>query len=210
MAWRNAKILLVIFICVVSSLFALYSCFPEMSPEEQAKLKFPRSIPELRDLSQVVLKYKDDHFFLVLAFYCMCYISLGSFAIPGSIFLSILAGPLFGLWLGLIIVSVVATTASSLCYLLSKTLAGVIVKRKFPTLIKAFDEKLAAHRDHLFYYLLFLRISPILPNWFISLSSPLLNIPLTTFASATFVGLMPGNYIHITTGLTLNTMTSVS
>ena len=46
-----------------------------------------------------------------------------------------------------------------------------------------------------------------MPNWFINLSSPLLGIPLSTFFWATFIGLIPANYIHVTTGVTLESLT---
>lgn len=119
-------------------------------------------------------------------------------------------GPLFGLIPGLVIVSLVATTGSSICYTLSKTLGGALVRSRFPTLLDTFRQKVQSHRDNLFFYFLFLRISPILPNWFISVASPLINVPLHIFASATFLGLMPGNYFHVTTGMTLHSLTSVS
>lgn len=45
-----------------------------------------------------------------------------------------------------------------------------------------------------------------MPNWFINLSSPLLGIPLPTFFWATFLGLIPANYIHVSTGVTLESL----
>jgi uncharacterized membrane protein YdjX (TVP38/TMEM64 family) len=56
---------------------------------------------------------------------------------------------------------------------------------------------------------LFLRVTPLLPNWFINISSPLLNVPLSKFALATFLGLMPMNLMHVKTGLMLNDLQSV-
>jgi len=44
------------------------------------------------------------------------------------------------------------------------------------------------HRDHLFNYIVFLRITPFLPNWFINMVSPVINVPLSTFFIGTFFG----------------------
>jgi uncharacterized membrane protein YdjX (TVP38/TMEM64 family) len=44
------------------------------------------------------------------------------------------------------------------------------------------------HRDHLFYYILFLRITPFLPNWFINITSPVINVPLWLFFIGTVLG----------------------
>lgn len=55
--------------------------------------------------------------------------------------------------------------------------------------------------------MLFLRLTPLVPNWFVNLASPIAGIPLPIFMIGTFIGLMPFNYIHVNTGLTLNTIT---
>ena len=59
------------------------------------------------------------------------------------------------------------------------------------------------HRDSLFNYLLFLRITPLLPNWFINLASPVIGVPYLPFGVATFVGVMPQTFLTVEVGLTL-------
>lgn len=54
--------------------------------------RLPRNMNQLRELADVVLKYKDKHFGVVLGMFSAVYIFLQAFAIPGAIFLSILAG----------------------------------------------------------------------------------------------------------------------
>jgi uncharacterized membrane protein YdjX (TVP38/TMEM64 family) len=54
-----------------------------------------------------------------------------------------------------------------------------------------------------------LRVTPLLPNWFINISSPILNVPISKFALATFLGLMPMNVVHVRTGLMLNDLQKV-
>ena len=44
------------------------------------------------------------------------------------------------------------------------------------------------HRDNMTSYILFLRITPFLPNWFINVVSPVINVPLWTFFFATVLG----------------------
>jgi len=38
------------------------------------------------------------------------------------------------------------------------------------------------------YYLLFLRLTPLLPNWFVNVACPVVGVPLWKFAAATFIG----------------------
>lgn len=58
--------------------------------------------------------------------------------------------------------------------------------------------------------MMFLRLTPLIPNWFVNLGSPLVGMPYVYFIVATFfgtllsnAGLMPNNFILIQTGLTL-------
>ena len=44
------------------------------------------------------------------------------------------------------------------------------------------------HREHLMNYIIFLRITPFLPNWFINITSPVINVPLAPFFFGTFFG----------------------
>jgi len=77
------------------------------------------------------------------------------------------------------------------------------MKWAFPTRMKDFAAQVDRHRGNLFNYLLFLRITPLLPNWFINLASPVLGIPFTPFAIATLIGIMPLTILTVKAGLTL-------
>lgn len=51
--------------------------------------------------------------------------------------------------------------------------------------------------------MMFLRLTPLIPNWFVNLGSPLVGMPYIYFLFASMIGLMPNNFILIQTGLTL-------
>lgn len=51
-----------------------------------------------------------------------------------------------------------------------------------------FSWQVDKHRDHLINYIIFLRITPFLPNWFINITSPVINVPLGVFFVGTFLG----------------------
>uniref|UniRef100_A0A6M2DY11 Putative product n=1 Tax=Xenopsylla cheopis TaxID=163159 RepID=A0A6M2DY11_XENCH len=58
--------------------------------------------------------------------------------------------------------------------------------------------------------MLFLRITPLLPNWFINLVAPVVGVPLFPFAFGTLFGVMPPSILAIQAGKTLNNLTSTS
>lgn len=118
--------------------------------------------------------------------------------------LSILSGTLFGGVEGFIIVAICATSGACLCYTLSSILAKGLVVRCMPKRVIQFSRLISRHRENELSYLLFFRVTPILPNISINVISPIINIPLWKFALATFFGLMPLNIVHIKTGLILS------
>eukprot|EP01112_Ceratiomyxa_fruticulosa_P014216 TRINITY_DN4051_c0_g2_i1.p1 TRINITY_DN4051_c0_g2~~TRINITY_DN4051_c0_g2_i1.p1 ORF type:complete len:283 (+),score=36.06 TRINITY_DN4051_c0_g2_i1:221-1069(+) len=199
-------ILLFVFaLCVVGAIF--YS-FPSLSPQHRAALKFPSSLSDVQALSSILGAYTDAHYWSVISAFGAVYLFLQTFSIPGSIFLSFLAGALFGLVRGFLLVCTVATLGALCSYLLSYYLARGLVYRIFPDKVALLGTELARHRQNLLNYLLFLRITPFLPNWFINLASPLLDVPVSTFVIGTFFGIMPATFFAVRAGLTLQKMKS--
>jgi uncharacterized membrane protein YdjX (TVP38/TMEM64 family) len=62
--------------------------------------------------------------------------------------------------------------------------------------LNGLSEKVAEHKDNLFFYLVFLRVFPGSPNWLMNLSFAHIDSikPYQVFLSV-FLGLMPWNYI---------------
>lgn len=71
--------------------------------------------------------------------------------------------------------------------------------------------------------MLFLRLTPFLPNWFINVASPIVGIPLPLFVGATFFGLkhlnnnslrksglIPGVIVSVRAGLTLTELHGIT
>ena len=55
--------------------------------------------------------------------------------------------------------------------------------------------------------MLFLRLTPLVPNWFVNLSAGHVGIPISFFFGATAIGLAPNNIILVRTGLALSEFT---
>lgn len=207
---RNRWILIVLFGLGIIALINFIYFAPEFEENEKAVVfRFPRNPQQIYELSKVILAYTNQSYSYVVSLFCFLYVFLQSFAIPGPLILSILAGALFGFWPALFLVTSCATIGATLCYILSETLGKGLVVRKFPgPLMKAYNT-IAEHKNHIFFYLLFLRVTPIVPNWLINLSSPILGISLKNFMAATFLGLIPGNCIHINAGTMISSMQEV-
>ncbi|VDM56852.1 unnamed protein product [Angiostrongylus costaricensis] len=195
-----------IFATFVLLLFVIYSNFPELDLEHQKDFKYPRSLDEAKRLGRVLLHYRDRHMFAIFFGVVVVYIMLQSFAIPGSIFLTILSGYLFNFFVALLLVCTCSAVGASVCYLFSYIFGREFVVRKFPDRVRQWQGDIAKHQDDLLSYIIFLRVTPFLPNWFINIASPVLNVPFFHFFVGTFLGVAPPSFLYIQAGSTLEQM----
>ncbi|KAM9804614.1 transmembrane protein 41A-A [Neosynchiropus ocellatus] len=177
--------------------------------EEPSRLKFPSDLEELRELAVLLQFYKTEHTGYVLLLFCSAYLYKQSFAIPGSSFLNILAGAIFGAYEGLLLACLLTTVGSTMCYLLSNAFGKHYIENRFPDKVSMLQRKVEENQDCLFFFLLFLRFFPMTPNWFLNMSAPIVNIPITFFFGSVFIGLLPYNFICVQTGVMLSEVSSL-
>lgn len=200
----------IIFITSLLALFYVYTSFPQLADDERQHMKLPLHIEDAKNLGKLLGRYKDLYYFQVLTGLFITYIFLQTFAIPGSIFLSILSGFLFPFPLALLLVCTCSAVGASLCYLLSSILGRILLFKYFPEKAREWTLAVKKHKHHLFNYMLFLRMTPLLPNWFINLASPVIGVPLAPFTLGTFFGVAPPSFVAIQAGQTLQNLTSSS
>ncbi|XP_067128224.1 transmembrane protein 41B [Centruroides vittatus] len=201
-------VLIFVFVTSVLSLLMVYYRFPELESDEIQYMKLPQNIDDAKNLGKVLSHYKDRYFFTVLGGYFVMYIFLQSFAIPGSIFLSILSGFLFPFPLAIFMVCLCSALGASFCYLLSYMVGRRLVMKYLPERAAQWSRQVNKHRSHLLNYIIFLRITPFLPNWFINITSPVIDVPLFHFFVGTFIGVAPPSFLAIKAGTTLHQLTS--
>lgn len=194
----------------VAVLSTIYYNFPEMKKEEKQHFKYPRSIDDAKRLGNVLSHYNEQHFYTVLAGVASVYIVLQSFAIPGSIFLTILSGYLFPFPIALFLVCACSAFGAAMCYYLSYTVGRSLVMKFFPEKLIKWQKEIQSQRDNLFYYIVFLRVTPILPNWFINIASPVIDVPILPFFFGTLVGVAPPSFFFIQAGTTIHQMTTTN
>ncbi|MDP2437746.1 MAG: VTT domain-containing protein [archaeon] len=192
----------------------LFWRFPEMSAEDRSLLEWGRlrGLPSLLDVTKevsgVLAKYTDEHYAAVLQALVSLYVVLQAFSIPGTIFLTVALGSLFGLAVGFAASMAGSLLGASLSFWLSLLLGRGLIHRLFPSMAAEFGRRIEQQRAHLLNYLLFLRATPIVPNWFINIASPLFGVPYSSFAIATAVGIVPAVFTFVQAGVTLHELTS--
>ncbi|XP_014164714.1 transmembrane protein 41B [Geospiza fortis] len=207
-ARTSLLILVSIFLSAAFLMFLVYKNFPQLSEEERECIKVPRDMDDAKALGKVLSKYKDTFYVQVLVAYFATYVFLQTFAIPGSIFLSILSGFLYPFPLALFLVCLCSGLGASFCYMLSYLVGRPVVYRYLTEKAVKWSEQVERHREHLINYIIFLRITPFLPNWFINITSPVINVPLKVFFIGTFLGVAPPSFVAIKAGTTLYQLTT--
>lgn len=194
---------------VASFGFGLVAVYLSMPASDYSFIKLPRTLEDLQILKDHLENYTSDYTIQVLVGYFVVYIFMQTFMIPGTIFMSLLAGALFGVARGVILVVIAATAGASSCYFLSKLIGRPLLHALWPDKLDFFQAQVAKRREKLLNYMLFLRVTPTLPNTFINVASPIVGVPYYIFFLATFFGLIPAAYVTVRAGLALGELRSL-
>ncbi|XP_047145719.1 transmembrane protein 41B isoform X1 [Hydra vulgaris] len=200
---RSLLMIFAIFTCAFLAMLYLYLHSPTLSKSDASKVKLPKNLEDAKALGRVISNYKDDYYGYVLIAFVLTYIFLQSFAIPGSIFLSILSGFIFPFPLALFLVCLCSSLGATLCYILFSIVGRKLVKKYFPDRLINWKKQVENHEKDMLSYITFLRITPFLPNWFINITAPVLNVSIWPFFFGTFIGVAPPSFGFISAGVEL-------
>ncbi|KAL6008388.1 hypothetical protein ACLOJK_033897 [Asimina triloba] len=293
----------------------LLGLYLTMPASDYTFLVLPRTLQDLQILRDNLESYTSDYPVQVLVGYFVVYIFMQTFMIPGTVFMSLLAGALYGVFKGVVLVVFAATAGASSCFFLSKQIGKPLVFSLWPDKLSFFQAQavvigirvgspsrcgsgtnqakaggpiiscsvdvvgagkgpgelpaggagincptskkgessclpghfnvefgetmlrrllreqdgvqpqedktvrcfmrilqstnVAKRRERLLNYMLFLRVTPTLPNTFINVASPIVDVPYHIFFLATFIGLIPAAYVTVRAGIAIGELRSV-
>lgn len=158
------------------------------------------NIVALRDRFQHVLA---GHMVLSVLVYIAVYVCAVALSLPGALILTATAGLLFGWLLGGLAAVIGATLGATVLFLVARTAFGEgLAARAGPWLVKLRE----GFKDDALSYLLFLRLVPAFPFWFVNIAPAVLGVPLRTYVVATFFGILPGTFAFAATGAGLDSI----
>jgi len=211
---KQTYIILTCVLALVALMAFIFFTLPPLSTVESRDNKFiwhPTKAEHFRRDKDLLLAYRTLHKWRLLLGMSMLYILLQTFCIPGSgTTMNVLAGCLFkdviphGEYLVALPYALGCATAGAvLCYLLSLALLKDFVSRNFPTRVASLRQMMMGS-DNLFFLVLSMRVSPMIPAWFLNISLPLVPIPVWQFAGATLIGALPASLLAVETGAALS------
>ncbi|CAD6889517.1 unnamed protein product [Tilletia controversa] len=207
---RTALRLLILFVfCSIALVGTLWIALPEIDEKDRPFLKIPKSLADLKLLNEVLQHYKDEYSARVVLCWVVVYMFLQAFSIPGSMYMSILAGALWGVPVALPLVCASVATGATICYLISQTMGEALVAvPAWKARVDSWKERLAEYDDNLLSYLIIIRMMPLPPHNVVNLISPHLGISIPHFWISTALGIFAMSFIHTTIGEKLDDMAS--
>ena len=141
------------------------------------------------------------------AAFFLLYVLVAALSLPGAAIITLLAGAVFGLWWGVLIVSFASTVGATIAFLVSRTLLGDTVNKKFGRHLEKINK--GVERDGAF-YLFTLRLIPAVPFFVINLVFGLTKIKTWTFYWVSQLGMLAGTVVFVNAGKELGAVEEFS
>ena len=133
-----------------------------------------------------------------------------TFAIPGSIALSVLAGALFGFGYGVALVVFCCLVGACMCYAASMAVGRPLALWLWPVKLRLFQDEVGKRRHRLLWYMAFIRVTPAFPNVFVNVAAPIVGIHFNIFLATTLLGLCVTQSVPVKGGLEISKLNSLS
>ena len=154
----------------------------------------------------VLAFYRENPIIMIVGF-AMLYIAVTGLSLPGAAILTLVAGAIFDLLVGVVLVSFASTIGASLAFLLARYLFRDFVQGRFSKYLKPINE--GVEKDGAF-YLFALRLVPLFPFVVINVAMALTPIRLWTFFFVSQIGMLAGTVVYVNAGSQLGQLDSLT
>lgn len=127
------------------------------------------------------------------AVFVVSYAAVVAASLPVGVFFTVAGGLLFGLWWGTALSVAGALIGAIVIFLAVRTAFAPLVARRAAPLVARIRPGL--ERDGAF-YLLFLRLVPLVPFWLVNIAPALIGMRLGPYALATLIGIVPAAFVY--------------
>ncbi len=132
--------------------------------------------------------------------YFVGYVIMAALSLPGAALTTLVGGALFGLVVGVIVVSFASSIGATLAFLTSRFLLRDAIQAKYGDRLKAINEGIA--KDGAF-YLFTIRMIPAIPFFVVNLVMGITSIKARTFYWVSQVGMFLGTIVFVNAGTEL-------
>jgi uncharacterized membrane protein YdjX (TVP38/TMEM64 family) len=165
------------------------------------------SLENFKASQSEIVAAKDVNPALYIAGFFLLYVAVTGLSIPGAAIMTLVAGALFGVVAGTLIVSFASTMGATLAFLSSRYVLRDWVQGKFGERLRAVDDGL--EKDGAF-YLFTLRLIPVFPFFVINLLMGLTRIKTGTFFWVSQIGMLPATFVFVNAGTQISRIESTA
>ncbi|MCC6136987.1 MAG: VTT domain-containing protein, partial [Bdellovibrionaceae bacterium] len=179
---------------------AVFATFFYFDASEYLQLDFIKN--QQTQLLEFYAKYPLLYIFL----FSLAYVLMTSLSIPGATLLTLLAGALFGVTLGSIIVSFASTIGATIAFLGSRWLLRDTIAKRFSKYFSSINKGIEKNGA---FYLFTLRLTPAVPFFVVNLVMGLTSMRAVVFYIISQIGMIPATIIYVNAGTQLATIKSL-
>ncbi|MEW6576959.1 MAG: TVP38/TMEM64 family protein [Pseudomonadota bacterium] len=165
------------------------------------------SLENFKQSQADIVAAKDANPLLYIGGFFLIYVIVTALSLPGAAIMSLMAGALFGVVTGTILVSFASTIGATLAFLSARFLLRDWVQSKFGERLKAIDDGIA--RDGAF-YLFTIRLIPLFPFFVVNLLMGLTRIKTRTFYWVSQIGMFPATIVFVNAGTQISKIESTA
>lgn len=154
-----------------------------------------------------IIAAKDANPLLYIGGFFLIYVIVTALSLPGAAIMSLVAGALFGVVTGTIIVSFASSIGATLAFLSARFLLRDWVQSKFGERLKAIDDGIA--RDGAM-YLFTIRLIPLFPFFVVNLLMGLTRIKTRTYYWVSQIGMLPATVVFVNAGTQISKIDSTA
>ncbi len=154
----------------------------------------------LKEQQSAIDAFREARPVFAAGLFFLIYVAVTALSLPGAAVMTLVAGAIFGLVWGTLIVSFASSIGATLAFLASRLLFRDAVQRRFGDKLRAINKGMA--REGAF-YLFALRLVPIFPFFVINLLMGLTPIRAWAFYWVSQVGMLAGTVVYVNAGTQL-------
>ncbi len=192
---KTSKLILLVIIACLVVLFFYYD------------LQSYLSLDYFQAQREVIVQFYEAHVWQTIAIYFAIYVLVTGLSLPGATLLTLGAGAIFGLLVGIIIVSFASTIGATFAFLLARYLFKETVQNRFKQQLGPINRGIEKEGA---FYLFALRLVPAFPFFAINLAMALTSIKTWEFYWVSQVGMLAGTLVYINAGKEIGNLESLS
>lgn len=163
------------------------------------------SIKSLHANHDNLLDFVSEFWVLAMASYILIYILVTALCIPLGAFLTLTGGFLFGPIYGALFSIIAANLGAFILFTLAKNALGEFLWKMVVNKLKEhkFERVVRGLQQNALYYILCLRLAPIIPFYIANLLPAFTGVKPGIFVLGTFIGIIPGTIVYSFLGSSL-------